>query len=142
MSKFFRLVMNILCLIFIAYFITGKSFKPILKRKLQRYLPDIKYLLLWTKVHGLQEDGQKQFVDKKCFNFNCYFTSNKYLLGDIRVFDGIIFNLQDVSKGRHNLPKVRGYHQKYIFAANDSSDNYPVCDPVYESFFNWTWTYK
>ncbi|XP_050682730.1 alpha-(1,3)-fucosyltransferase C-like [Leptidea sinapis] len=26
--------------------------------------------------------------------------------------------------------------------ANNSADNYPVCDPSYDDFFNWTWTYK
>lgn len=141
-SKLLRLMANLVFLISIHFFLTRTYFSPTLKKKLSRYQPDIKYLLLWTKIHGLKENGQKPFLEKKCFNFNCYVTGNRNLLGDIRFFDGIIFNLQDVSQGMQELPDVRIYSQKYIFAANDSSDNFPVCDPVYENFFNWTWTYK
>lgn len=142
LSQIFRFIMNIMCLIFICYYLNRISFNPIIKKKLQRHLSDIKYLLIWTKIHDIIENGQKNFIEKGCSKFNCYFTRNKELLGNIRTFDGIIFNLQDVSEGIQSLPRERSYNQKYIFAANDSADNYPICDAVYENFFNWTWTYK
>lgn len=102
----------------------------------------MKHILMWTKVPGIDEDGQGYLVKNRCDSLNCYFTMNRSLFPDLRYFDAIVFNVQDISEKSWHLPKVRSLVQKYIFAANDSAGNYPVCNPVYDSYFNWTWTYK
>ncbi|CAB3251706.1 unnamed protein product [Arctia plantaginis] len=64
------------------------------------------------------------------------------LLGDIRYFDGILFNVKDLDKTTWDLPTLRSPIQKYIFAANYSAEEYPVCSPIYDGYFNWTWSYR
>lgn len=140
--RFSKCVFHILTLVFISYFLTRKNLHPIVQKKITRYLPDLKHLLIWSHLPGIKDFGQTHLIGKKCAVYNCYFTTNRNLFGDVRYFDAIIFNLHEVSKGSQELPKVRNRHQKYIFAANDSADNYPVCDSAYDYFFNWTWTYK
>ncbi|CAK1542557.1 unnamed protein product [Leptosia nina] len=111
-------------------------------KEITRFLTDVKHILLWTDIHGLEPEGQTYFLNKKCEYINCYFTKNKSLFGDIGYFDLILFNVQDVSRHTKHLPRSRIYNQKYVFVANDSADNYPVCDAIYDDFFNWTWTYR
>lgn len=132
----------IFCVLYFYCTLTRESDEPLKVKTLDRFLPDFRYLLLWTPIHGIYLEGQQHFINKGCKKINCYFTSNKTMLEDIEFFDAVIFNLQDVSKGVQILPVIRGRYQKYIFAANDSADKFPVCNPVYESFFNWTWTYR
>ncbi|KAI5639829.1 glycosyltransferase family 10 (fucosyltransferase) c-term domain-containing protein [Phthorimaea operculella] len=110
--------------------------------KLHRFIKDLRHVLIWTELPGVLYEGQKDLTDRRCAKYNCYFTRNRTLFGDLRYFDAIVFNLQQVIQGAEDLPKQRGYKQKYIFAANDSADNFPVCHKAYDSFFNWTWTYR
>ncbi|CAG9782537.1 unnamed protein product [Diatraea saccharalis] len=90
----------------------------------------------------MENAGQATFLKHKCHHSNCYLTSNRSLLGNLGYFDTILFSAQEISSGERNLPNVRAAIQKYVFVANDSADNYPVCDSFYDQFFNWTWTYK
>lgn len=140
--RYLKCSFHIFSLAFLSYFLSQDNINPIIQKKIPRYIQDMKHLLIWSTLPELKGYGQKHLIEKKCSSYNCYLTTNRSLFGDIRYFDGIIFNLQDVSKGTQELPKVRNKYQKYIFAANDSADNYPICDPVYDNFFNWTWTYK
>ncbi|CAH2087887.1 unnamed protein product [Euphydryas editha] len=133
---------HIFIFILVTYLAILKSYQKVTIIKIDRFVPDIKNILFWTKIHGLEGEGQKYFIDKKCEFINCYFTTNKSLFDDLRYFDVILFNLQDVSSDTYILPVLRSSTQKYIFVANDSSDNYPVCNVVYDDFFNWTWTYR
>ncbi|XP_034836324.1 alpha-(1,3)-fucosyltransferase C-like [Maniola hyperantus] len=119
-----------------------KSYKKITITRVDRFVADMKHILSWTKINGLTDEGQKYFIKNKCKFINCYLTSNKNLLGDLRYFDVILFNVQDVSEETQPLPDVRSSTQKYMFVATDSSDNYPVCNPLYDDFFNWTWSYR
>ncbi|CAG4976310.1 unnamed protein product [Colias eurytheme] len=102
----------------------------------------MKHILIWTDIQDLESNGQSYFIKRKCNYFNCYLTKNKSLFGDLRYFDLILFNLQDVSQDTQVLPYIRSNNQKYVFVANSSAHNYPVCDSIYDNFFNWTWTYK
>ncbi|CAB3224357.1 unnamed protein product [Arctia plantaginis] len=59
------------------------------------------------------------------------------------MFDVIAFHGPDIiDMDANNLPQRRLYHQKYVFASIESSDNYPLCSANYDGYFNWTWTYK
>lgn len=142
MIKLLKITVHIVVIISINHIITRESFNPVLHKRLVRFLPDMKHVLLWNGIYGIEANGQKQLIDRKCDHYNCYLTRNKSLFGDLRYFDAILFNLQQVSSGEFRFPKVRGPLQKYIFAANDSADNYPVCNHKFDGFFNWTWTYK
>ncbi|KAH9643780.1 hypothetical protein HF086_002278 [Spodoptera exigua] len=141
LMKYLKLMFHVSILVLINNFIKNQKQTKIEKR-IERYIPDMKHILMWTRLPNVEEEGQQYFITHKCEHINCYFTSNRSLLMDLRYFDAIVFNVQDVSSQSSDLPKVRSIVQKYIFAANDSADNYPVCSPVYERFFNWTWTYR
>ncbi|KOB63349.1 Uncharacterized protein OBRU01_24246, partial [Operophtera brumata] len=108
---------------------------------------DLKYILLWTSARNAPlayiGEGQKGFVDRKCPYTNCFVTGNKNHLKDITKFDVIAFAGPDVIRMYEDkLPVKRSPHQKYAFASIESSDNYPVCSNRFDSYFNWTWTFK
>lgn len=126
----------------ITHFALLKYNKKVSVIKINRFVPDMKHILLWTKIHNLEGEGQNYFTTHKCDYINCYFTMNRSLLGDVRYFDAVLFNLQDVSEDRTLVPSLRSWNQKYVFVANDSSDNFPICNALYDDFFNWTWTYR
>ncbi|XP_072945711.1 alpha-(1,3)-fucosyltransferase C-like [Epargyreus clarus] len=141
-TKLIKILANVIYLIILGYLVIQRSHKTVMIKKIDRFLSDIKHILMWTKIPGLEDKGQRHFIDHKCTFLNCYVTTNRSLFGDLRYFDAILFNLQDISGDSVTLPVVRGVYQKYIFVANDSADNYPVCNPVYDNFFNWTWSYR
>ncbi|XP_038218724.1 alpha-(1,3)-fucosyltransferase C-like [Zerene cesonia] len=88
--------------------------------------------------------GQKVFIKQKCSHINCYISYDENLLKeDHRNFDAVVF------KGRNIINYVaseinitRSPEQLYIFNSLDSSEVYPVCNKMFDNFFNWTWTYK
>ncbi|CAH0725112.1 unnamed protein product, partial [Brenthis ino] len=107
---------------------------------------DKRYILQWElKRHSPFESmavGNLAFVKNKCAYTNCYVTNDTSFL-DESEFDAIVFNGREVQDLRYNqLPKRRSPKQKYIFGAMESADIYPVCDKIFDGFFNWTWTYK
>ncbi|CAK1589033.1 unnamed protein product [Parnassius mnemosyne] len=109
---------------------------------------DLKYILLWTRkdyepFHQLGE-GQRAFIKYNCSMINCYVTDNRYFFdGDTTNFDAIAFNGRNIKHlTKYELPKYRSPHQKYIYFNMESSDNYPVCNSMFDDFFNWTATYK
>lgn len=109
-----------------------------------RLSTDFKYILKWSKAFShysssIFKDGQEPFLRKNCTNINCFITNNKAMLGDYRHFDAILF---DVENFWDIHPEVRSPHQKYVFVASESADNYPVCAPFFDNYYNWTWTYK
>lgn len=138
--QFIKLVFHIVLFITLSYFLNQKSMRPV--KKIERFLGDMKHLLLWTKLAGIEEEGQQLLINHKCLYINCYLTTNRSLLDDIRYFDGILFNVKDLDKTTWDLPTLRSPIQKYIFVANDSAEEYPVCSPIYDGFFNWTWSYR
>ncbi|KAJ8720923.1 hypothetical protein PYW08_006388 [Mythimna loreyi] len=139
--KCLKLIIHIVILTLLSYFIKRQEPVKIVK-KIERYVPDMKHILLWNKIPGIDEEGQKYFTRNRCEHLNCYFTMNRSLFSDLRYFDALVFNAEDVSRSAKGLPKVRSTIQKYIFASNESAGNFPVCNPMYDDFFNWTWTYK
>ncbi|XP_045450189.1 alpha-(1,3)-fucosyltransferase C-like [Melitaea cinxia] len=110
-------------------------------------MAEMKYILQWTSRSSTPFNymGEENSVFEKyqCKFRNCYVTGDKSYLPNQSEFDAIIFNGRDVTNLEPSkMPNVRKRKQKYIFAAMESSDNYPVCDEHYDGFFNWTWTYK
>lgn len=116
-----------------------------LNYKQPRRLPsDLKYVLKWTEALSHYSTsvfvrGQKAFIDNNCTFYNCYMTNDKSLLADLRYFDAILF---DVENHWDSYPPIRTPFQSYIFTASEPASMYPVCDPVLDSFYNATWTYK
>lgn len=107
----------------------------------------IKYILQWTSASNVpfvyMGKGQEEFIKKSCKYYNCYVTSNPHYLGDITKFDVVVFAGPEVIyMGPEKLPQKRSPHQKYAFASIESSHYYPVCDRIFDGYFNWTWTFK
>ncbi|XP_068622910.1 alpha-(1,3)-fucosyltransferase C-like [Battus philenor] len=112
-----------------------------------RFRNDLKYILFWPTVnltHNFLESGQGVFINYNCSYFNCYVTTNKYLLnGDYRNFEAIVFNASVFNTWEEqNLPQRRLTKQKYIFYSAEPCDSSPMCNLCAENYFNWTWTYK
>ncbi|VVD00336.1 unnamed protein product [Leptidea sinapis] len=125
-SKYFKLIFNAFIFIFIAFAVIKKTTRKPLIIKLIRFLPDLKYILIWTNIDKLDKDGQAYFIEQNCDYVNCYLTRNISIFGDVRYFDTVLFSVQDVSKYDSLIPRIRGHNQKYVFVANNSADNYPL----------------
>ncbi|XP_063537808.1 alpha-(1,3)-fucosyltransferase C-like [Cydia strobilella] len=140
--KYWKFIVHVICIIITAHCVNERlNYKIIIK--FERHSTDIKHILIWTDLPGVQQQGQTHFIKKKCSKINCYFTKNRTLFGDVRYFDAIVFNAVDLKKDEKvDIPSERGVNQVYIFASNDSADKNYVCNPIYDGFFNWTWTYR
>ncbi|RVE51641.1 hypothetical protein evm_003773 [Chilo suppressalis] len=87
--------------------------------------------------------GREGFTSRKCPHTNCFVTSNRSLLGDMKKFDAIAFCGTEVRYyTKEMLPLTRSSHQKYVFATIESSHYYPVCTVLFDNYFNWTWTFR
>jgi hypothetical protein len=141
-SRFWKRIAHLIFIILLSHFVVQRSKKIVAVKKIRRFTPDIRYILLWQNINGLEGNGQEIFIKRKCQQTNCYLTANRSLFGNLGYFDAVLFNVKNISAGSWDLPNMRTPIQKYVFVADESSDNYPVCDAVYDSFFNWTWSYK
>ncbi|XP_069360294.1 alpha-(1,3)-fucosyltransferase C-like [Maniola hyperantus] len=106
-----------------------------------------KYILQWTSRFNYplipMGQGNSIFVRGKCNFSNCFITDDRNYFIDQTEFDAVVFGGIDAMKlWSFQLPSARSPKQKYIFAASESADNYAVCSPMYNGFFNWTWTYR
>ncbi|XP_028160176.1 alpha-(1,3)-fucosyltransferase C-like [Ostrinia furnacalis] len=104
----------------------------------------MKFILQWAPRYSpfdVMREGQEAFFKLDCEYKNCYVTDNKSFFDDIKNFDAIAFSGNHLPNA-NNLPAQRSASQKYIFGATESAHNYRVCDPVFDGFFNWTWTYR
>ncbi|CAH2234676.1 jg6148 [Pararge aegeria aegeria] len=117
-------------------------------RKTDKLPSGVKYILLWTQYDFAPfyyfGNGQKAFVDKNCSVINCYVTTDRdYFNGDTTKFDFIFFNGRNINPlTKSDLPLNRSTHQKYIYFNMESADNIPVCNKIYDDFFNVTATYR
>ncbi|XP_063832085.1 alpha-(1,3)-fucosyltransferase C-like [Ostrinia nubilalis] len=118
-----------------------------------RYPTDLKYILFWNKPkhkkllhkdYGFEfQTGQKLFIDQKCPHMNCYITYNRTMLNSQDNFDAIVFDVHEISKFKLSFYNfTRPPHQKYIFWSHESAEKQPICNPMFDDFFSWTWTYK
>uniref|UniRef100_A0A2A4J738 Fucosyltransferase n=1 Tax=Heliothis virescens TaxID=7102 RepID=A0A2A4J738_HELVI len=107
----------------------------------------LKYILIWTSnatdpmKHLLVE--KRTFLNRACPVTNCFVSSDRQLLKGVQNYDVVVFHGPELITRRNLLlPTSRLPHQKYIFMSMESSDYYPICEPKYNNYFNWTWTYK
>lgn len=102
------------------------------------------YILTWATSHLTpapdSEKGQQYFINKKCFNQNCFLTNNQSYFNDIREFDVILFHAVIIHEPEIALPSARLDSQKYVFMSNEPSVLYPIASH-YNGFFNYTFTY-
>lgn len=84
--------------------------------------------------------GQDTFIKRKCAFQNCYVTRDEMYLNNTHDFDAILFLGSELSQ-LTIVPSVRYDDQKYVFVSVGSAVTEPV-SKVFNSFFNWTWTYK
>lgn len=103
---------------------------------------DVVNILIWSH-HDQDFDslqtGQDSFIKSKCENINCYVTRDRNMLGDdYSLFDAVLISAKDAV----DLPGRRSPHQKYVFATRDLDVHRPVCEKVFENYFNLTFTPK
>lgn len=103
------------------------------------------YILLWTTPHFTPAldaaTGQEYFVNNKCRFQNCFATTNKTLLSDLRDFDVILFNAMTTHAIPFALPPIRSPNQKYVLMSNEPASVYSL-QSFFNGFFNYTFTYK
>ena len=88
-------------------------------------VPGTKYILFWNEAYGSTKYGF--CCGKEPFSIcpdikDCYVTDNRSLLHNVNQFDAIQFHQRSISK--HDLPKNRSSHQRYIMWYLESA-SYP-----------------
>lgn len=148
----FKLVLILFCLIFLLIAWLGAHDYNNIKTQTNEAMQlitkgskSLKYVLLWTRADYAPfyyyGKGQTAFIKNNCSHINCFVTDNrKFFNSKITKFDAIFFNGRNLDS--FDLPKVRSPNQRYIYMMSESADNYPVCDPKFDNFFNWTATYR
>lgn len=136
-----KIVTHIILVIICVCYMCNKKPKIVMKgyKQYDRFVNDMRNVLLWSPIGDIKGEEQLPFFKRKCRFHNCYVTNNRLLLGDTRLFDAIIFNSNSTNL---DLPKYRSSGQKYVFLSKQSADAFPVCDAIFDDFFNWTWTYR
>ncbi|KOB66482.1 hypothetical protein OBRU01_21171 [Operophtera brumata] len=115
------------------------------KGKTNRFSTYFKYILLWNTPDyapfSFYGQGQRVFLKNNCAAINCYVTTERKFFGaDTTEFDAIAFNGRLLYS--NDLPKHRTMYQKFIYINMESAENYPVCNSIFDGYFNWTSTYK
>lgn len=107
---------------------------------------DLKYVLQWTTSNAVpfvfMGRGQEGFIKRNCPVQNCFMTDDRLYFRDVKDFDVILFNSPEIHRSYWTFPSQRSPYQIYTFVSTESSDNYPICLPSFNDFFNRTWTYK
>ncbi|XP_022823472.1 alpha-(1,3)-fucosyltransferase C-like isoform X2 [Spodoptera litura] len=116
-----------------------------LYRKVNTLPEDFKYILLWTEKDYapfyFYGEGQIAFLKNKCQETKCYVVADRnFFGGNLTRFDAIAFNGRNMNS--KDLPKTRSRHQQYVYFNTESADNYPVCNKVFNRYFNWTSSYR
>lgn len=111
-----------------------------------------KLILLWSPPECNEcslfdgfKTGNIIFKELECEYYNCYIDRGN-MSNDPAVYDAILILGQTVHKmqthDEKNLPYMRRESQFYVFVELDSPDAYPICEKLYENYFNWTMTYR
>lgn len=107
----------------------------------------MRYILVWsispTPSNSFIKNlgkGQDTFIKRQCLHQNCFITRDDTFLDNIYDFDAILFLASELSD-IPLVPDVRYDDQKYVFVGQESAVTKPVKEE-FNSFFNWTWTYK
>lgn len=104
------------------------------------------YVLSWTDKHtypyGYWSHGNESLKMMNCQFQNCYLVDEVDYFQDMMDYDVILFNAVNIYDNFIDPPLPRSDNQIYIFVSLESAANYPITDERYNSFFNYTWTYK
>lgn len=107
----------------------------------------MRYILVWsispTNSNSFIKNlgrGQEAFIKRQCPFQNCFITRDESYLDNVYDFDAILFLGSELSK-LPIVPSIRYDNQKYVFVGIESAVDNPVPEE-FNSFFNWTWTYK
>lgn len=105
-----------------------------------------RYVLIWTTAANEPFNnmayGATIFVDKFCPHSNCYVTDNVNYFELETEFDAILFGAEVIKLTDNLLPEQRLPYQKYVFVNTGSEQETTVCTEKFDSYFNWTWTYR
>lgn len=109
-------------------------------------LPGLIYILSWTDKHtypfAFWSRGNESLKTMNCEFQNCFLVDEVDYFQDITDYDVILFNAVEMHDSFLDTPGIRSDNQVYIFLSLESAANYPITDERYNSFFNYTWTYK
>lgn len=105
---------------------------------------NMKYILVWTNTSEeflILKTEQDVFIENRCKYTNCYVTRERKFSECNNVdIDAIIINRKNKPQ---DLPtRKRHPNQTFVYATQESSANYPICNDRYNNYFNMTWTYK
>lgn len=104
------------------------------------------YILIWTSSSQypftIMKMERKSFTENECQFQNCFITSHILQLSEITHFDAVLFNAETLRENPEFIPpNSRDKNQKYVLVSTAPSATHQL--PVkFNSFFNWTWTYK
>ncbi|XP_053611905.1 alpha-(1,3)-fucosyltransferase C-like [Plodia interpunctella] len=146
-QKYKIIFISILCAAVFTYYIYLTTYFNACNHKQLTINPKTYYILQWTTGKRSpfyhMGTGPSKFIEMKCPHQNCYVTDNRSYLSDLKDFDAIVFNGNDViNMNQDQLPQERSPLQKFVFGATESAPNKMACNPIMENLFNWTWTYK
>lgn len=139
---------TIIVFIILAYKYVNVSVNKLVDSSEIVVMRNLKYILQWTLPNTIpfveMKSGQQTFLERNCHFNNCFVTSNRQHLKSLRDYDVIVFHGPELTrmKQKVTLPTERDPRQKYIYVSIESSHYYPLCNGVFDNFFNWTWTYK
>lgn len=106
----------------------------------------IRYILVWTtsKNEPFNRMGEESevFVEQFCPYDNCIITDDINYFKLETEFDAIVFGAEVTKLTDNLLPEQRLPFQKYVFVSTKSAQENPVCTERFNSYFNWTWTYR
>lgn len=104
------------------------------------------YVLIWTSSSQypftIMKMARKSFTENDCRFRNCFITSHILQLSDITYFDAVLFHSAALrGNPEYVLPNRRNRNQKYVLVSAEPPARYQLPEK-FNSFFNWTWTYK
>ncbi|KAG7304791.1 hypothetical protein JYU34_010157 [Plutella xylostella] len=114
-------------------------------------IKQMKTILLWVNNRFFPLDlfsgGTDMFKASNCSYQNCYVVKNATEFPEMshEEYDAIIFNgcpRQNLPTDAMATPLIRRPSQRYIFFQLEPPTKVPVCDILYENFFNWTVSYR
>lgn len=107
----------------------------------------VRYVLVWSMTptssnRMIEELGKEMDIFRKrgCLLENCFVTRDDLYFENVYEFDAILFFASELSE-LPTVPTVRYDYQNYVFIGDVSAAAAPVKED-YNSFFNWTWSYK
>lgn len=104
------------------------------------------YILMWTRPtqypFTIMKMAKNSFTENDCHFQNCFITSHILQLSDVTYFDAVLFNAEALRDNPEFVPPNRRHKdQKYVLVSTGPATKYEMPEK-FNSFFNWTWTYK